>query len=67
MHKMFMIESVKELEQFVLQNNLKEGIEWQVRGDRVWFSKQLEAQKEIPSSKIINLALEYATELNRII
>jgi hypothetical protein len=38
-----------------------------VVGDRVHFKKEQKELKEIPSVKMIQLNLEYATELNRII
>ena len=65
--KLFMIPNEAELRQFIANNNGKEGVEWRVDGDRVWFNKQRADQKEIPSQKMIGLCLEYATELNRIV
>lgn len=46
---------------------LQESIFWELQGDRVYFRKEKQELKEIPSTKMINLCLEYATELNRII
>ncbi len=34
---------------------------------RVYFRKEKKEQKEIPSVKMINLCLDYAAELNKII
>jgi hypothetical protein len=67
MQKMFMIQDQKDLHQFVVQNNQKDNIGWEVRGDRVFFVKERKEVEQIPSTKMINLALSYATELNRII
>ena len=46
---------------------MKDGVGWEVRENRVWFKVAKKDQKEIPAAKMINLSLEYATELNRII
>ena len=46
---------------------MKDGVEWQVANGRVFFNVEKKDQKEIPATKMINLSLEYATELNRII
>lgn len=67
MQKMFMIPDQKDLQQFVAQNNHKDNIGWEVRGDRVFFVKERKEVEQIPATKMINLALSYATELNRII
>lgn len=67
MQKLFMINSEGELRSFISANNLKENIAWNVVGDRVLFKKEQKELKEIPSVKMIQLNLEYATELNRII
>ena len=40
---------------------------WEVRGDRLFFVKKRKEVSEIPSLQMIDTALEYATELNRII
>ena len=63
----FMITNQDELNLFILQNNMKDGVEWHVRDSRVYFKVEKKDKKEIPSTKMINLSLEYATELNRII
>lgn len=42
-------------------------MQWVVNGDRLYFVKEKREMAEIPSVKMINLALKYATELNRII
>jgi len=67
MNNIFMIESDAELRQFIESNNLKDGIEWRVVNDRVQFGREKKEINEIPSMKMINLSLDYATELNRII
>lgn len=66
---MFMIKNENELNLFIDQNNMKDGVGWNVNQSdkRVYFTVQKKDQKEIPASKMINLSLEYATELNRII
>jgi 26S proteasome regulatory subunit N12 len=65
--KMFMIPDQKELLQFIARNNMEETIGWEVRGDRLYFVKERKEIDSIPATKMINHALEYATELNRII
>lgn len=65
--KMFMIPDQKELLQFIARNNMEESIGWEVRGDRLHFVKERKEIDSIPATKMINHALEYATELNRII
>ena len=45
----------------------RERITWEVRGDRLHFVKARKEVSEIPSYDMINLSLDYATELNRII
>ena len=67
MNNMFMIDNNNELRQFIEQNNLKDGIEWRVVNDRVVFGREKREVNEIPSMQMINLSLDYATELNRII
>jgi hypothetical protein len=42
-------------------------VQWLVRGDRLYFVREKRETAEIPNSKMINLTLSYATELNRII
>jgi hypothetical protein len=64
---LFMIKNQDELNLFITQNSMKDGVEWQVANGRVYFKVEKKDQKEIPSSKMINLSLEYATVLNRII
>lgn len=64
---MFMIPDQKELLQFIARCNMEETIGWEVRGDRLYFVKELKEIDSIPATKMINHALEYATELNRII
>ena len=66
-HRLFMIEKDPELKQFIANNSNKEGVEWQVRGDRLYFVKQKADAKEIPSERMINTCLQFATELNRIV
>jgi len=65
--KLFMIQSEAELRTFISSNDGKEGVNWRIEGDRLHFVKQHADQKEIPSSKMIGLCLDYATELNRIV
>ena len=38
-----------------------------MKGDRVHFIKEKKEMNEIPSLRMINTALDYATELNRIV
>lgn len=64
---LFMINNQDELNLFISQNHLKDGVEWQVTNGRVFFHVEKKDKKEIPAAKMINLSLEYATELNRII
>jgi CSN8/PSMD8/EIF3K family len=65
--KMFMIADQRQLMDFIASNNLKDGIGWEMRGDRLHFVRERKEIESIPATKMINLALEYATELNRII
>ena len=44
MQKMFMITDQKDLMQFITQNNLKDNIGWEIKGDRLYFIKE---RKEI--------------------
>ncbi len=37
---MFMISSEQELHSFIQSNSGREGIEWAVEGDRLWFRRQ---------------------------
>jgi hypothetical protein len=46
---------------------MEESIGWEVRGDRLHFVKERKEIDSIPATKMISHALEYATELNRII
>lgn len=62
-----MIDNQQDLFSFINGNNGKEGVEWQISGDRLFFSRQKEQMKEIPANKMISLSLDYATELNRIV
>lgn len=54
---------------FIEANSGKEGVGWEINMDdgRVWFKKEKKDHKEIPSVKMINLCLDYAGELNKII
>jgi uncharacterized protein YjiK len=63
---MFMINSQQELQGFMGGNSGKEGVEWSVEGDRLYFRRQKAEMKEIPATKMVSLCLDYATELNRI-
>ena len=65
--KMFMITEQKDLMQFIASNDQKDNIGWEVRGDRLHFVRERKEVDSIPATKMINLALDYATELNRII
>ena len=78
MQKMFMIDNEAGLMAFISQNQQqaaqqeqtssnRERITWEVRGDRLYFVKARKEVSEIPSFHMINLSLDYATELNRII
>mmetsp|Transcript_43083 Transcript_43083/g.31077 ORF Transcript_43083/g.31077 Transcript_43083/m.31077 type:complete len:140 (+) Transcript_43083:422-841(+) len=67
MNNMFMIDNESELREFIQSNNMKEGIEWRTVNDRVEFGRERKEINEIPAMKMINLSLDYATELNRII
>ena len=75
---MFMIDDEAKLMAFIVQNQQesassqqtssnRERITWEVRGDRLHFVKARKEVNEIPSFDMINLSLDYATELNRII
>lgn len=66
MQKMFMIQDKSQLMNFIASNS-KGSIGWTVRGDRLNFIREKKEMAEIPNLKMINLALTYATELNRII
>ena len=66
-HRLFMIQGQQELRTFIDGNNNKEGVAWQVVGDRLVFVKHQADAKEIPAAKMIGLCLEYATEINRIV
>ena len=48
---------------------MKEGVEWRVnqQDGRVYFNSEVKDKCEIPSIPMINMTLDYATELNRII
>lgn len=58
-----MIDNQNDLRNFIATSSGKEGIEWEVNGDRLWFRKTKAETKEIPSGKMISLVLDYATEL----
>ena len=64
---MLMMTEQSELQAFITANNNKDGIEWVVNGDRLHFRREKSEVNTIPSKKMINLTLNYATELNRII
>ena len=42
-------------------------MDWTVRGDRLYFTKVKRERAEIPNTRMINVMLGYATELNRIV
>lgn len=42
-------------------------MQWVILGDRLYFVREKREVSEIPNVKMINLTLNYATELNRII
>jgi 26S proteasome regulatory subunit N12 len=67
--KMLMIENPADLQSFITTNNGKDNVNWELNqsDNRVYFRAQLKETKEIPSIKMINMSLEYATEMNRII
>ena len=69
MGNMFMIKNNDELHLFIQQNNMKDGVEWAVdkSSNRVFFNNENKEKNEIPSTKLINYSLDYATEFNRII
>lgn len=67
MQKILMIECPEEMKRFISANTGVEGINWNISGDRIFFSKLRQEIEEIPSFKMINLSLGYATELNRIV
>ena len=69
MAQIFMIKDQNELDLFIQQNHKKDGVAWEVNATekRVYFSAEKKDKKEIPAVKMINLSLDYATELNRII
>ena len=66
---MFMLKNNDELMLFIQQNNMKDGVEWNIdqTTKRVSFNSEKKEKKEIPAQKMIYLSLDYATELNRII
>ena len=55
------------MRRFIAENDGKGQVQWVVEGDKLHFVKEKKDVKEIPSMKMINLTLDYATELNRII
>ena len=66
---MFMISNMEELSAFIISNDKKDNVGWEINqaDQRVYFRAEKKDKKEIPSTKMINIALEYATEMNRII
>jgi len=48
---------------------MKDSVGWELNAsdNRVYFKVEKKDKKEIPASKMINLTLGYATEMNRII
>ena len=46
---------------------MKDKVQWEVQGDRVFFKSDKKGTNEIPSSRMIGTSIEYATEMNRII
>jgi hypothetical protein len=46
---------------------MKDKVQWEVQGDRVFFNSEQKNAKEIPASKMITTSISYATEMNRII
>lgn len=69
MSKMFMITNQAELQTFISQNSSLDGVIWRhdAAQKRVYFEAEKSERLEIPNAKMINLSLEYATEINRII
>lgn len=69
MQKMFMITNAAEMTNFIQQNNMSDGVIWRqdAASKRVYFEAEKSERLEIPNAKMINLSLEYASELNRII
>jgi len=72
MQKMFMIDDKAELMEFIKQNQQldeqkNDKTVWKIDGERLFFVKEKKELTDIPSIKMINTSLEYATELNRII
>ena len=69
MTKMFMINKQDELMTFITQNSMCDGVIWRndAQTKRVYFEAEKSERLEIPNAKMINLSLEYATEINRII
>jgi hypothetical protein len=55
MYKLFMIDNQAAMEQFIRQNNNKDGVQWLPQGNSVRFVKQRKETNEIPSNKIINI------------
>ena len=66
---MFMIKEKSELLAFIESQAKREGakVAWQIKEDRLHFVKEKKEVSEIPNHKMMNIALNYATELNRII
>jgi len=59
--KLLMIDSQDKLRQHVEQRG------WRIEGSSVTFNKGGETQQDIPATKMVQYALEYATELEKII
>ena len=64
---MLMFQNEQQLKEFISQNDNKDDVSWVERNGRVYFNASKKSQVEIPSNKMINMSLGYATELNRII
>jgi len=62
-----MIPNANDLNSFISQNNNKDSVGWEIKNNRVYFNVEKKDKKEIPAIKMINLTLQYATEMNRII
>jgi len=73
MQQMFMIDDRAKLMEFIKQNQQMDEDQkpdrtvWEIKGDRLHFIKEKKELTDIPSMRMIQTSLEYATELNRII
>eukprot|EP00743_Colponemidia_sp_Colp-15_P001633 GILK01001786.1.p1 GENE.GILK01001786.1~~GILK01001786.1.p1 ORF type:complete len:274 (+),score=46.82 GILK01001786.1:55-876(+) len=71
--KMFMVSNADELKSFVQQQNtsMDDGsstdVQWEIRGDTLYFIPVAQETMKVPSMKLIAQALSYATELERIV